>query len=75
MKFKTSSGQVISELRIRDELTMIIERLERYDISPFISSWGKEFLEWYLDKKIDLDEGVTEEELGQLKQLIDYLEL
>jgi len=87
MKFITSDGEVIDEYELQDEILETIWNLKQTNF-VVVFYWEKEFLEWYLNKKIEYDhrgkwtcrikvsENITEEnELEQLDQLKDYLEL
>jgi len=86
MKFTTSDGYVISENMIKRRIIRIIEELKQIGYTN-IFLWEKDLTEWFLDKNIEgknngmgtiivqLHEGITENELKQLEQLIDYLRL
>ena len=85
MQFTTFDGRVIPEIWVKNYIPITVENLKE-DGYVNIFLWEKEFLEWYLDRNIECENGnvgyyiklhkdITEDELKQLEQLIDYLEL
>lgn len=87
MKIKTFNEDIFFDEIIQISICRIVENFELYN-SSLINSFGieKEFLEWYLNKKIikrqkdkalfiQLKHQLTEEDLEKLKQLRDYFRL
>jgi len=87
MQFTTSEGTIIRENWILNVFDIIIGKLEQHGETDILF-WEREFLEWFLNRKIEyqvngygnescyiyLNKHITQDELEQLKQLIDYLE-
>lgn len=79
MQFTASTGDVVYENMIHDELSTTVINLKQDSFSS-IFPWEKEVLEWYLNKTIEdriiqLHKDITKDEIEQLEQLLAYLEL
>jgi len=88
MQFTASDGKVINEYELQNEISEIILSLKQDDFVVVVS-WELEFLKWYLDKEVEpekfeeeyenflirLHKHITEDELKQFEQFINFLEL
>ena len=57
MKFTTSNGRTVDRYYIKCLISMIMENLNQNNCTFIIvSTWEIEFLEWFLNKKIEIQD-------------------